>query len=72
MAERRKGPPAWFYAVLSVGSLVASGIFLGKMNVVGATVAVTVRAVLFGVLGVFWLLVCRNCWTASDAAAGER
>ena len=47
--------PRWVFAVIAVGALVASGIYLGIMSVEGPSTGDLVRAVVFGVLGLVML-----------------
>jgi hypothetical protein len=48
--------PWWLFAIIAVGALLASGIYLGIMSVEGITGMRPVQAVGFGVLGLimFW------------------
>ena len=48
--------PRWLFAVLAVGGLLASGIYLGIMRLDGASTWNVVRAILFGVFGLLMLL----------------
>jgi hypothetical protein len=47
--------PWWLYALIAVGTLLASGIYIGIMSVEGTTSMHTVQAVGFGLLGVIML-----------------
>jgi hypothetical protein len=47
--------PWWVFAVIAVGALVASGIYLGIMSVEGPSTGDLVRAVVFAVLGLVML-----------------
>jgi hypothetical protein len=48
--------PWWLFAIIAIGALLASGIYLGIMSVEGFTGIRMVQAVGFGVLGLimFW------------------
>jgi hypothetical protein len=48
--------PRWAFAMLAVGGLLASGIFIGIMSVEGYTNVRLVEAVGFGIMGLlmFW------------------
>jgi hypothetical protein len=48
-------PPRWFFAILMVGGLVASGIYMGKMQGSGPAPADVFRAVAFGIFGLVML-----------------
>jgi hypothetical protein len=48
--------PRWLFAILAVGGLLASGIYLGIMRLDGASTGNIVRAALFGVFGLLMLL----------------
>jgi len=57
MAKTEKVPfPWWLFACLSIGGLLASGIYLGIMSVEGFTGMRFVQAAGFGVMGLvmFW------------------
>ena len=47
--------PWWLFAVIAVGALLASGIYLGIMSVEGPAPGRIVQAVAFGLLGLFML-----------------
>jgi hypothetical protein len=56
MAESgARRPPRWFFAILTVGALLASGIYLGMMRLEGATTGHIVRATVYGVFGLLML-----------------
>lgn len=48
--------PRWLFAILAIGGLLASGIYLGMIRLEGASIGDVVRAVVFGVFGLlmFW------------------
>jgi hypothetical protein len=48
--------PKWLFAILAVGGLLASGIYLGMTRLEGASEGNVVRAIVFGVFGLlmFW------------------
>jgi hypothetical protein len=48
-------PPRWIFILLTVGGLVASGIFVGIMRVEGATTGNVVRVIGYGVFGLVML-----------------
>ena len=57
MENTEKGSfPRWLFAILAIGGLLASGIYLGIMSVEGMTGMRMVQAAGFGVLGLimFW------------------
>jgi hypothetical protein len=53
----RRKPSRWLYFVLSIGSLVASGIYIGTAAAQGFPTGRILRAVMFGLLGIFWTLM---------------
>ena len=48
--------PRWIFALIAIGGLLASGIFLGIISVEGITTTRLIQAVGFGLLGLimFW------------------
>ncbi len=52
----KKSFPKWLFASISVGGLLASGIFLGIMSIEGFTTLRLLQALGFGVMGLimFW------------------
>jgi hypothetical protein len=48
--------PRWIFAVIAIGGLLASGIFLGILSVEGVSPARVLQAAGFGLLGLlmFW------------------
>jgi len=57
MSTEKKGKfPRWIFAAISVGTLLASGIFIGILSVEGYTVLRLIQALGFGVVGLvmFW------------------
>lgn len=54
--------PRWLFAILAIGGLLASGIYLGIMSVEGFAGMRIVQAIGFGVLGLimFWGAVYRR------------
>jgi|GEM_PF-1796827 len=60
MSPKRTGPPSWVYFILGVGALLASGIFLGIARTDGFTAGGILRIVLFGLLGILWVLLFGN------------
>lgn len=56
--------PWWLFALIAVGTLLASGIYAGIMSVEGTTSRHIVRAVGFGLLGLIML------WGATHSRVG--
>jgi hypothetical protein len=56
--------PWWLFAVIAVGGLLASGIYLGIMSVEGPTSARIIEAAGFGLLGLIML------WGATHSHVG--
>ena len=50
---------SWIFFVISVGSLIAAGIYLEKMNLLGPSLWDSLRAIAFGMLGigVLWAII---------------
>ncbi len=70
MAEARAAtPPSWLFAALAVGSLLTSGVYLGKMRIIGASGGDVLRAALFGALGILWMVVCKRMWGSERESA---
>lgn len=57
--------PWWLFAVIAVGALLASGIYLGIVSVEGPSTGHLVRALSFGVLGLVAL------WGATHSPFGD-
>ena len=57
--------PWWLFALIAVGALVASGIYLGILSVERVSAGHIVRAAAFGLLGLVML------WGAIHRHAGE-
>jgi hypothetical protein len=53
---REQSFPRWLFAIIAIGGLLASGIYLGVMSVEGFTSLRMLQALGFGVLGLimFW------------------
>ena len=53
---RKSKFPRWLFAILAVGGLITSGIFIGILSVEGITAARIVQATSFGAFGLlmFW------------------
>ena len=51
--EKNRGriPPRWMFLLLSVGGAWASGIYLGKITIEGASTGLLVPMIGFGVVG---------------------
>jgi len=47
----------WLFFVLGVGSLIAAGIYVGTGRAPGADWARLARAIMFLLLGLFWILM---------------
>ena len=58
--KKKKQPPSWLYLFLAVGSLLASGIYMGIMGRVGFSTWDFIRALIFGSLGILWLYMSRH------------
>lgn len=57
MSTEQKGKfPRWIFAVISIGCLVASGIFLGIISMEGYSVLRLIQVLGFGLVGLamFW------------------
>jgi hypothetical protein len=54
--------PRWIFAVIAIGGLMASGIYLGIISVEGVTSIRLVEAIGFGLLGLimFWGAIQRR------------
>jgi len=53
--EKRSGPPCWIFTVLTVGGLIACGLYIGIMRVEGTSTGNLLRAAGFGVFGLLML-----------------
>jgi hypothetical protein len=63
MEKTEKGSfPQWLFAILAIGGLVASGIYIGITSVEGITAMRLVQVAGFGVLGLlmFWGALARR------------
>ena len=63
MEKTRKGTfPKWIFAILAIGGLLASGIFLGIMSVEGFTNIRLAQVIGFGLMGLvmFWSAIQRQ------------
>ena len=49
--NRAKALPRWIFTLLSIGGAWASGIYLGKMTVEGASTVHLIPTICFGVMG---------------------
>ena len=56
--------PWWMFAVIAVGALLASGIYLGILSAEGSTTGRIVQAVAFGLLGLVML------WGTTHSSSG--
>jgi hypothetical protein len=48
-------PPRWFFAILSAGGFLASGIYLGLIRAEDVTTGYMVRAIVYGLLGIIMM-----------------
>ena len=48
-------PPRWLFAVLMVGGLLASGVYLGMIHALGPTTGYIVRAAIYLAFGILML-----------------
>jgi len=56
MTKRGVRPPLrWLFTILTVGALLASGIYLGMIRIEGASTGHIVRAVGYGAFGLLML-----------------
>ncbi len=53
--QGRRTLPRWLFAILTVGGLLASGIYLGIIRIDGASTGVVLRAVGYGIFGLLML-----------------
>lgn len=49
--SRSRIPPRWMYTLLSIGGAWASGIYLGKLTIAGASTGLLIPLICFGVMG---------------------
>lgn len=59
-------PPPWLFSILGIGALGASAIHIGKALAEGAGTGRIVRAVIWALLGAFWLYMSRQGKKNSD------
>lgn len=55
MNKKNRRFPRWLFALIAVGGLLASGLFLGILSVEGATTTRILQSVGFGCLGLIML-----------------
>jgi hypothetical protein len=55
--QKKRTPPRWFYFAIGIGSLMASGIYIGIGKTAGFSSGRVIPAVIFGVLGLLWVLM---------------
>ena len=48
--SRARIPPRWIFLLLSVGGTWASGIYLGKITIEGASIGLLIPMISFGVM----------------------
>jgi hypothetical protein len=53
--RRTRFPPRWFFAILSAGGFLASGIYLGMIRAEDASTGNVVRATVYGLLGILMM-----------------
>ena len=60
--NRNRSFPRWLFAILAIGGLIASGIYIGIISVEGLSGIRVMQAIGFGVLGLlmFWGALSRN------------
>jgi len=49
--SRIRIPPRWMFLLLSVGGAWASGVYLGKITIEGASTGLLIPMISFGVMG---------------------
>jgi hypothetical protein len=49
--SRSRIPPRWMFLLLSIGGAWASGIYLGKITIEGASTSLLIPTISFGVMG---------------------
>jgi hypothetical protein len=49
--SRVRTPPRWMFLLLSIGGAWASGIYLGKITIEGASTGLLIPMICFGVMG---------------------
>jgi len=57
MSIEKKGKfPRWIFAVIAIGGLLASGLYLGILSVEGYSILRLIQALGFGIMGLimFW------------------
>jgi len=56
MNEKKSQLPWWIFGLIAIGTLIASGIFIGIMSVEGMETMDLVKAIGYGVVGLlmFW------------------
>ena len=56
MVERASARfPRWLFAILAVGGLVASGLYIGMMRVEGSSTGGIVRVAAYGIFGLLMM-----------------
>ena len=51
--SRNRTPPRWLFTLLAIGGAWASGIYLGKVTITGASTALLLPMIGFAILVVF-------------------
>jgi hypothetical protein len=60
--NKMKSPPLWLFAFISIGALLASGIYIGIMSVKGLMGVQLASALVYGLIGLlmFWMAYNRR------------
>ena len=58
--KKTKSPPKWLFLALTIGSLLVSGLYIGKIVFLDVSPGSILRAVVFGGLGVLWLYISQQ------------
>lgn len=61
----------WFFFALAVGSLLAAGVYLGTAVSVGGSLPRLLRALMFLLLGLFWVLMYGEHESASPSSIAK-
>lgn len=56
-SRSKRTPSRWFFFAIGIGSLMASGIYIGIAKTAGSSSGRAIPAVIFGVLGLLWVLM---------------
>jgi hypothetical protein len=58
--KKNQMPPWWLFALIAIGALIASGIYIGIMSVEGMKTMELVQAIGYGLLGLLMFWGARN------------